>query len=1086
MYYVRRFAGIVVLGFAISLNAYPVYAQGARKDEGHCALDQKTVLACWNFEAGKDMPKNFNEYPEFLPFLEGWDFRINLPHVRFQLARPDHGSGSIMVGVLEDTTDLYDGLQTLDPRPKDYGHRNNSIWTFRTEKDGQVHFKVLPSRRDLKGSRAENIRSLTSGWVRVGGSKAPTMKVEKPAVAVIGEGLGSTAIYLVARGEDNALYFTKRPISSTDASSWVEPWSPMGISSSVQPALAAAFNGKLALATWSGVSTSRMEVRLYDPAFNTWSPAVSAGLAAPHRPQLVWDGTALNLFFILNFRLQHVFALSDTPLNFQDRVEVSSSLVVFNDNYHVIPFNNRLHVVFRRRRDNPPPHQVWYTTSTTPYGERSRWSIPSYVGFDSSRSPKIASLYENLFVIGVGKDGRVVYSRKDPNQPGNDLTRKEFADNWLDRGKDIDRTIPGSFFDLDALSFNSDLYFTAGKAPSGGSLRGTYVINFGRAAMKQLLTEKWGMQLLWGGPGGRRVKGAGGFANGEEIPGIGDFNRDGRDDLIKFTQKAESGIGPAPVYVSINNNGESFRDNEIWHNFFSLKGEIPMVGDFNGDGFDDIITFTQKEQKDASGKVIGPAVVWVSLNEPDPDNPTRRRFGSSRVWHRFFSLKGEIPMVGDFNGDGFDDIITFTQKEQKDASGKVIGPAVVWVSLNEPDPDNPTRRRFGSSRVWHRFFSLKGEIPMVGDFNGDGKHDIVTFVQKTQHFSDGTLLGKAPVWVSLSSGTMFESSRVWHTFFSLKGEIPQVGDFNMDGMDDIATFLVGKGAPGRERNIYVAFSQENKFSRSSTWHSDFVGPNQTRLSNDSLVRSPVIGRFRGVTLDEITSLLADADKYLPDIFAFRNDGAVHVATSMGNVPYPSGAPWEHYKWFTEKAIGVTQFPEWIWKDGPKHCLGFNHRFALQGSSGVGGATLTTSSVRLGGRAGHVLQEFAHSLFANCFRKDKDPFKLFESIFEESVKDGGIEANNMPGCPDENGFYVCRPDSPEEHYFLGLLERYRLNGDRFRAEIDEESDAERREQLTGQYNWFTRKWFNNLEFKRGPSVNASLTQDGVQCLPDECQ
>jgi hypothetical protein len=46
------------------------------------------VLAAWNFKAGKDMPKKFNKYPEFkqykevgvVPNLNGWDFRINLPH----------------------------------------------------------------------------------------------------------------------------------------------------------------------------------------------------------------------------------------------------------------------------------------------------------------------------------------------------------------------------------------------------------------------------------------------------------------------------------------------------------------------------------------------------------------------------------------------------------------------------------------------------------------------------------------------------------------------------------------------------------------------------------------------------------------------------------------------------------------------------------------------------------------------------------------------------------------------------------------------------------------------------------------------
>ena len=211
-----------------------------------------------------------------------------------------------------------------------------------------------------------------------------------------------------------------------------------------------------------------------------------------------------------------------------------------------------------------------------------------------------------------------MYSRRDPNRPGTI---------WLDAGTAIDPSIVGAFTDFDVLSFNSDLYLAGSKVVGVGSPggRGT-VVNFSRAAMKRLVTGKWGMSLLWGGPGGSAVKGVGAFAAADEIPGIGDFNGDGRDDLVKFTQKAEPDVGPATVYVSLklNDNG-SLGDNTLWHKFFSLKGEIPMVGDFNGDGKDDIVTFTQQEQKDAAGNIIGPAVVWVSLS-------TGSNFATSSVW----------------------------------------------------------------------------------------------------------------------------------------------------------------------------------------------------------------------------------------------------------------------------------------------------------------------------------------------------------------------------------------------------------------------------------------------------------------------
>jgi len=261
------------------------------------------------------------------------------------------------------------------------------------------------------------------------------------------------------------------------------------------------------------------------------------------------------------------------------------------------------------------------------------------------------------------------------------------------------------------------------------------------------------------------------FAPNGEAPLTGDFNGDGKDDVVVFTNDARG-----DVFVALS-TGTGFGPAALWHGFFAPTGESPAVGDLNGDGKDDIITFAKGTSND----------VFVSMS-------TGTGFAQAEKWHEFFGVTGEYPGVGDFNNDGKADIAIFTRGAAAD----------VYVGLN-------TGTSFGAAQKWHDFFAPGVEQPRVGDVNGDKLDDIVVFTNNAS----------GDVFVSLNTGgTGFGPAAKAHEFFAPNGEYPNVGDFNNDGKADLVTFTKGS-----TNDVWVALSNGTNFDGGGgQWH-DFFGLN---------------------------------------------------------------------------------------------------------------------------------------------------------------------------------------------------------------------------------------------------------------------
>ena len=197
------------------------------------------------------------------------------------------------------------------------------------------------------------------------------------------------------------------------------------------------------------------------------------------------------------------------------------------------------------------------------------------------------------------------------------------------------------------------------------------------------------------------------------------------------------------------------------------------VGDFNGDGKDDIVTF----------RINGPGDFLVALSSGSA-------FGNTFGWGGHV-LPGEAITIGDFNYDRKDDVAVFTKGTTNDA--------LVFLSSGAG---------FSAGVVWSGFIAPGSELPLAGDVDGDGYADIVSF-------SRGST---ADVWVSISTGSSFNTRVKWHDTFCYGSEIPRVADVNGDGVDDIVTFTRGTTS-----NVFVAMSTQTGFSgNGALWH-DYFG-----------------------------------------------------------------------------------------------------------------------------------------------------------------------------------------------------------------------------------------------------------------------
>ena len=139
------------------------------------------------------------------------------------------------------------------------------------------------------------------------------------------------------------------------------------------------------------------------------------------------------------------------------------------------------------------------------------------------------------------------------------------------------------------------------------------------------------------------------------------MNGDGRDDIIAFTRGTSGN-----VYVELS-TGTGFGDRqdpaELWNGDFCFGNEICDVGDFNGDGADDVVTFLRNSYGSTTWGDVYVGVSHWSLGAGG---------FSSEKWSSDFCFSSDTCATGYFNADGKEDVAYFTRGSQP----------YVWVALD--------------------------------------------------------------------------------------------------------------------------------------------------------------------------------------------------------------------------------------------------------------------------------------------------------------------------------------------------------------------------------------------------------------------
>ncbi len=254
-------------------------------------------------------------------------------------------------------------------------------------------------------------------------------------------------------------------------------------------------------------------------------------------------------------------------------------------------------------------------------------------------------------------------------------------------------------------------------------------------------------------------------------PGVSQFNLDAFVAKVESTFADTIGVyNPAVNQFRLRNSNTAGGVDQTAN--FGQPGDIPVVGDWNGDGIKDPGVF-----RPSTGQFI---IKKLTITLP---------FGVTPILTITFGQNGDLPVAGDWNNDGVESVGVFR-------------PSAGQFFLTDDNVANPN--------VDHSpIFGVAGDLPVAGDFNSDGRDTVGVFRPSAATFF-------------LTNQDVLNPTIDITSVFGVAEDLPVTADYDGDGKDTIgvwrpsvATFFLSNNNTAVD--LTIAFGQNGDFPVMGDW-----------------------------------------------------------------------------------------------------------------------------------------------------------------------------------------------------------------------------------------------------------------------------